>query len=797
MDWNILKNKTAKFNSIQVVSDLEETSSISEQTESITEIIASGLCFSLSELLAKFPKTGGSLLSVYADTLLVDCDEITASGLVICVRSLDVSPLKGKALKIKLPEIASDGIAEFMIGSVLGGNGILMVNGSSFTPAADMVNLKPFYLNLAKNKPANIAITDDSATVQDLTCRGLATNSLRACLSAAIWLVDSSDKEQQSQAQAMLQWIMVCIQSLKENISSDTIEIYNNAAALLVSSIANTNAHFVPVLSSELYYEQINTLVDALIRYEDNYQTLDISKNIKNAVGTIGGVLEKSTLNEIKPLETEFQSISENIKSLRENISSLNVQFLSLQSTADAKLAILKAEVETNNIRAFLDGSFDFVSKAVKLGKDIVAVKGGDISKIGNVVSELIETVKAGDAAISAINAPSLSDSNLLKNAKTLIQVQQQVAISFQTGCKIWSDITTKMTKNLPQPMAEITINPDLAWQNYLLAAEEWFANLPAKISSLKSARAYLNTLKLITNYGQAVNSATVTLASQMARGAVVAAQISATKDTAKLWKNLNSSAKNDEERLVILKGVLQSRIDSLKQSIFVAWRNYRESYFYLYFSEPPISISLDMNGADFKDAVAKMKQWIACALGDVPNYQQIKLPNNEVRIEFSYPIVKAEELSDMDIEKAILISGNGNAPARIFWTIPIESSQLKGVLPNNGKVAIWIKDAQFFLDGALANNKGNIMAKVSTSGSYLNGFGTKRFFSFVTKNMVGDYAYAEANKQVYNPWSIPNQVYMTPTPFTQWEMAFEPDGGNPNDAKQLRMILQVAYKTE
>jgi hypothetical protein len=37
----------------------------------------------------------------------------------------------------------------------------------------------------------------------------------------------------------------------------------------------------------------------------------------------------------------------------------------------------------------------------------------------------------------------------------------------------------------------------------------------------------------------------------------------------------------------------------------------------------------------------------------------------------------------------------------------------------------------------------------------------------------------------------------MTPTPFTQWSLLFDPDGGDPSHATKLRVDLTVAYRAQ
>ena len=86
-------------------------------------------------------------------------------------------------------------------------------------------------------------------------------------------------------------------------------------------------------------------------------------------------------------------------------------------------------------------------------------------------------------------------------------------------------------------------------------------------------------------------------------------------------------------------------------------------------------------------------------------------------------------------------------------------------------------------IDGVRPNAKGNVLVKVSTSGTYQNGFGPSNAYNFFGKGLSGDYGYSPQTNHAYIPWEIPTAVYMKPTPYTQWNLSFYPDGGDPSQA--------------
>jgi len=64
-----------------------------------------------------------------------------------------------------------------------------------------------------------------------------------------------------------------------------------------------------------------------------------------------------------------------------------------------------------------------------------------------------------------------------------------------------------------------------------------------------------------------------------------------------------------------------------------------------------------------------------------------------------------------------------------------------------------------------------------------------------VSRGLVGDYAYKVKDNRVYIPWKIKTEVYATPTPFTQWQIAFDSNGGDPKGITKLSVQLKLAYR--
>jgi hypothetical protein len=301
---------------------------------------------------------------------------------------------------------------------------------------------------------------------------------------------------------------------------------------------------------------------------------------------------------------------------------------------------------------------------------------------------------------------------------------------------------------------------------------------------------AFHGSLKVLAGYGKAINAKLVSGATQMSQGTLVKTRLRAAENTRQRWEDLETASKTIEEKRAALRGVVQVNIDSLKQSMITAWKQYRNSFFYLHFEEPPGIINMDLDTAGFSKAFVNVNAWIARLREDTADGKKVQLPNNGVDVSLVYQIVKADGPGNPGT--ALFTPKTDDKPAAISWILQRDETPFKGYLPNQGGVAIWITEARFIAKGVTPNSAGRVIAMVSTSGSYENGFGPKRTYRFETKGLAGRFAYIVSDERVYNRWKIDSEVYTTPTPFTEWTMEFEE--GDPATATELRMDLTIAY---
>jgi hypothetical protein len=804
IDWTSLNQQAAGYSSLTAATD-PVTGRVS--------IISAGLQVTLSAVLAAAAGSTISEIIIYADTLTVDTELVAASGLTVIARSVDVSAVKPGGLRLATPASGS-AVAELLVGSTIGGPLTIAASAPARgqTPYRVPVGTKPakaLLYTVSADGSADAEELGDAASLQDLIDRPWALNSYKASYTAAAGLMDSAASGDRAVAQAMFNWIVAGVGALSlggATIPSDFLELYNQAGALLVTLNVAPGGFFVPILSGDMYQSQIQGLISALAGYENGLNTLAVETDIAAAVASVSSTLQSTSLDEVAPLQAQLSNVQDNIAALYASIITLRSDFVLQADQANTDYLNLAAAVARMEIAEFLQDTLSTAMSVTSLGVDVARGSEGDVSSVDDGMRSLNEGVTSGLKALDDLQMTPPGGEGLVDEAKLLMNMQLALMTAFQAATILWAQSQQDGGGDpLPSSLEVVDIDPSLVWDNYMIQAEAVLTSVKEDIGSgsqdaQDAANAYLASLQILAGYGKAIDGKFVAYSDQAAQGTVLQTQIAAAQAVAARWQQQEAAANSDEEKLAILTGILQSRADALKRAIFVAWTYYRASYYYVNLVEPPVAITLAMTSAQMQDAFASVSNWVAQLLGTATDGQHVILPNNDVQISFTFPLRVAGNTRQTvapGADVALLTPAANGKPAQISWTIPIGDAQLQGVLPNDGDVAIWITSIQFSLDGVAANQKGNVLFSVATSGTYQNGFGPQAAQSFFSKGLKGDYGYTAASGVAYIPWQIPTAVYMTPTPYTQWTLNFYPDGGDPTNATNLNLTMQIAYLSQ
>lgn len=799
IDWQRLSDNARTYASTEVRKDS------SGQNVDVTAV---GLRLLLSELNGHYPVSGRGTLTVYADTFVVDADTLPAQGTVIVARSVDLSAMPGRPAPLKMSRPVRDAsVVEVLVGEVTGASRLEVTDPSGTATAEIPTGMQPLTavtITVRDGGGLEAEATSDRAALDDLIGRPYGLNGLRAGFTGATRLFDADDADERSQAQSMLAWVATACQAVSaDGVSSDPgdyASLYGQAAALLLDLNTEQGATFVPSLAGGFYQREITSLIDAVDSYEAHIDTLRTTSDISGAVLQVGSALEGVATTEIAPLKTQLQSIEQNIADLSVGIHMLCQQFQLQLIDCGTKLARLENAIVDKQIQEWFNLCFNLSLTAVSLGMDGAKLAVGDATALKDILplikSGIIDGAKAAktlyDQAANMSKSVAPGQGKLLDRATDLASMQLQLMNAYVASVELFSGEPSDT------PPTVFRVDPATAWDNYLAEANTQLDRQP-----MGAAATYQASLQVLANYGKAVSSKIAAATGQLAQHRIVQSQIAAAQGTLQQWKQLQTSSVGEQERLAGGIGMLQTRADALRRSVFVAWTHYRDAYYYLNFQKPPVTVHLNMSVPDLKTALTNAATWVAGALGN--GSSKIHLPNSDVDISFSFDVVTAAGERSTERgqgDQKVGVNSTLYSPADkhsgrgplLTWVIPMGCDQLKGVLPHGGGVAVWITKARFSADGVTPNSKGNVISTVSTSGSYENGFGPANAHVFAAKPMVGDFAYTVATGRVYDPWTIDTAVYMTPTPFTQWTMEFDADGGDPSTARTLRVDMTVSY---
>jgi hypothetical protein len=791
-DWKTLESKTAGYTAL--------TKEIDKVSGLIT-VTFCGLRASMSDLLQGLPDDGAFSTAVFVDSLVIDVQTVKGTGLIVMAREVDITALNGNPMKLELAA-AGDGVAQFMIGGTTGGTFAIVGTDKQATVLTPPVGIQPpdtvVYTQSNSTGELTVSSSGDIRSVQDLVCRSWSLNSLMSGYAAAAWLMDNTVQQERATAQAILSWVVSCAGSLAADggtMPSHYAQLYNQAAALLVTLNVAPGVTFVPILSGDVYSSKMDKLTDLLQSYEGNMSHLDTQQDIAEAIARVSAGLTKTAGFEAQPLQVQLDNINTNLDSLREDIRKLRGDFLIQAQATDTSYNVLQTYISLKEIKDQLDAELNLVISVTKLGFDAAKVYEGDCQAVKDAITDGVTSITNAITVIEGFGGGGGGGtSDLGSKAVTLLQSQSALLSALLNGVTLYTDADQQQSgQTLPTNPAAITIDPVTDWNNYLAAAE-------AQINALKkdggsAAETLLANVKILVGYGKAISGKYVAYVEKLVQATVVTAQIKASEEVEKNWKDIEDQAESDEQKLAALKALVLSRANAAKRSIYVSWTYYAASYFYLNFQTPEPALRMDMDSSAIKAALVGVADWVEAALGSAPDGKHIKLPSTNVDIELDFDILQPDTTQAVGAEAAKL-SKTDQGGWELLWTITLGTPQLEGVLPNGGKCAIWISEASFFLDGVTPNSKGNVISTVATAGTYENGFGPADSHTFATKGLSGNYLYRVADSHVYGPWQIETAVYMTPTPYTQWTMTFPPDGGDPSTTSKLRVKLKIAYMT-
>ncbi len=621
-----------------------------------------------------------------------------------------------------------------------------------------------------------------------------AVNALRSSFLAGSWLIESEDAEQQELGWKMMEWVDVCCRpagvEAPPEFAAEFAELAKNATGLLIRKLiaATSVARYVPVLSPSVYQAQGQARLDALKGYESDWNLLRSTQQITDLVGHVSNVLASQSGHEVTALNAEMDKIKADLKGLSEAGKKLGEQSGKEGEIFEKCWTDLRNKIASEHTKLALRASFEFVTGMFKGGVGLAKALTGDLSGLGNIVKGMRDIGQSMDTFLQSVTFPE-SEQALVSAARNLAVLQEQTARTFQIAAHAFSS-----PYSWHQELPSVATTLDVAWKTYQASVEGYLRKIEIQHSSAPDVlNAVVNlqaSLRKIVIYGNAINDKVSACAVLMGRGAVVAARLRGASDVTAQWNRLCAQFVDEQIRRKVAIWLLELRMDAIKYSIMSTWFDYRHSVFYHRFREPPVRINMAMNCAALTNASATMREWMDLTMAGTAISGSPEVLEKDVSISLEFDVVRG---AIKDSEVAIFTPAENGKKATLAWTIPFGSRKFSGQLPNNGKIAIWVQTARFYLKGVKPNGAHRVITTVSTSGSYVNGIGvdTHRFETF---GLTGDYMYLPESNVISKEWAIDTKLVMKPALFSQWTMEFDADGGDPSEISKLTMDLKVTY---
>ncbi|APC14640.1 hypothetical protein BLL42_02415 [Pseudomonas frederiksbergensis] len=752
--------------------------------------VATGLQLDLGTILSTAPAS--NVLVVAVDTLTVPAGttRISATGVVIFARSVQVAGGGSSSLNV------SDAGAslQLMTAEIIGSLSVTL--GTSAAVPFVLGGVKsPQILTLDASAPMTLAIKADSVSVADIMHSPWCLLSLQLTSAIAGVLADQLGAGPNALADLMLRWVTANGAALLANQASfpaldwaDIASMMASAAALLVSTqTVASGAVYVPILSTDLYQVQVNSILGLAQIYDSQIDALQSRQNVERDLAQFGATLGAINQQSAGPLLTRLQSLANETGMLEMQLLDAAVQLQQITATlpglqqalTDAINDQFQRELVSTAISTMFTLASLYVGGAASILGDPEVLAGSStaIMKAAlEITKSIIDTASVpvqaaiADGVQAAAQAPSSTAS------VTALQGGQVLAASvasFGGAMNALYEVVGTAIANAP---AEIVYAPDFAsklaaapnlssfstggldpvtyWNVVVIQTEA--AVQPHM--DLPEVAAYLTAVKLVATYGAAVGDLQMKLLDLFTDGVSTFAQLQTVYQAKAEWGHLESMLTQQDQQLQAAIGMLQRGYLDVKRSLVSAVDNYRAAFFYQWLQHSNISVDVSMDYV----VLAQQAQLSIDSLVNVLSGN----PSKPLRPRQDFNGISYTVVRD-DIP--LFIEDNGIGQAQ--WSITAGDAWLSAQL--GGNTALYLDEVTFILEGA--TQVGEVELQVATSG---------RYESMIENSNLRFVSQAVLMSNFYNPGTPPQFIsswkfadtaaYMMPTPYTNWTLTVQ-----------------------
>jgi len=737
----------------------------------------------LSDILAAAGPLSGSLI-IAADTLILPAGEtaLTAPSALIIARSLQVDGGGTATL-----QFAGSTPIQILTSEIVGTVNVATGGGSV---ALAFSNLRRPQLLTVSGAPPSLQTSTQRTDIADVLHSPWTILALELISAVAGVLVDQDDPDSTILATNMLRFVTTGCQALIaergqfQDVDWDDVASLQTAslALLTFTQAALSGAIYVPVLSSDVYEQEINALLAVAQTYDGKIAALKAGKDVDQTLKTFAQTLSDINQAAETPLFNTLARLADQSASVQNQLdnAALRLQRIgeTLPELQEALTEAIAEEFQKELVRTAIDTLFTLVTLYVGAAAAVLGdpeafaqFSAKAAAEALKFVQELIKEAQKGIDSAIADGAAAAGQPPSKETSEAARQGAEYVAGSLvgfgKASAALWGVVEAAIANGQdninmsPDLLKAVEALPDLDGLSVggLDPVAYWDAVVTQTKAAvephkaLPEAAAYLTAVELTATYGRAVGDLQMKLLELFTQGLSAFDQLRSVYLAEQKWNDLLASLTDKQSQIDAAIGLLERGYLDVKRNLVIAVENYRAAFRYQWLQEPSIQVDVSMDFLTLEQQAANSILSLEAVLAGGSGGAPVQ-PRQDFKDVVYQVSASADELFD----------GNGEAQ----WSILSDDGQLSDQL--SGDTALYLTDTLFELIGA--DQDSEVQLVVSTSGHYDNRLaGTA--YRFVSKpfSMINDYRPGPPLDPI-TTWSFSDAAaYIKPTPYTNWSL--------------------------
>ena len=602
----------------------------------------------------------------------------------------------------------------------------------------------------------------------------------------AATLIDEGTDGAIALAAAMLNWTAGgCSALLGQQASYPNVDFANiasiqstSAGLLTYTQSLASGATYAPVLSTSVYQQQIQALLQVAATYDAKITALEGQQNLDQQLASFASTLGTTYQQAQTPLLNSLRLLAVEAGSVQGQLTNAATQLQQVSDTLPTLQTALTQAISNEFQQKLVTAAVDTLGTVLKLYVALGAVllfesPDSVISEAMTVAQELIDlgTQRIDQAINDSCNAalqPPTDPTDFAHTGQGAQYLGGTVAKFGLAAAALWAVVAQASAStpvNLtPDMIKAVTNMPDLSgfsvggldpvtyWKNVVIQTTA----AVSPHSELPQAGAYLEAVQLAANYGRAVGDLQMKLLELYTKGMTVFGQLQAAYQAQASWEQMQKSLTTTADKVTAAIGLLQRGYLNVKRSIVLAVQNYRASFLYQWLQPADVEVDVSM------DLVTLQQH----AQNSVIGLGQVLAGTGTGTVQ---PRQDFQNVTYTVTAKSLFTEVNGKGVARFM--IP------EGDLSNqvNGNTALYLTAATFELVGGDQDSNSEVELQIATSGHYSNQLGMPEYW-FVSRPVSMTNSYYPGNPPKWvTQWQFADKnAYLAPTPYTDWTLTVD-----------------------